>query len=240
MTAVPPPPSFDQKPPRRRTFLWIGLSVLIPIVALATIAGLVLQARGWRAYHEASSSMLPTLMVGDHLFVDPDAYTEGRRPEYGDIIVFLLSPQAGFSTSADGRPVAYMKRVVGLPGDRLGFEGGVFTINGKVVPQRSAGEFVGPATLGQKGALFREQLPNGASYDILRVGKLGPPGTTGPYVVPNGAYFVLGDNRDNSIDSRSWSEGKGWSVPLTNIIGRANYIYWSGFERLGRIGLALK
>jgi signal peptidase I len=240
MTAAPPPPSVEHAPPRRRTFLWVCLGVLIPLVALAVISGLVVKMMGWRAFHQASGSMLPTLTVDDYMFVDQQAYADGRRPQYGDVIVFLLSPQAAFSTSADGRPVAYMKRVVGLPGDRLGFEGGVFTINGKVVPQQPAGEFVGPPMFGQKGARFRERLPNGASYEILRFGKLGPPGTSGPYVVPEGAYFVLGDNRDNSIDSRSWNEGKGWSVPQADIVGRANYIYWAGFERLGRIGTALK
>lgn len=62
----------------------------------------------------------------------------------------------------------------------------------------------------------------------------------GPYEVPPGAFFVLGDNRDDSLDSRAWNRGRGWSVPLSDIIGQAKYIYWSGFERFGRIGMAVK
>jgi signal peptidase I len=63
------------------------------------------------------------------------------------------------------------------------------------------------------------------------------------FQVPAGAYFVMGDNRDNTLDSRprlTWGREAGWSVPLSDVVGRVNYIYWSGFDRLGRIGTALK
>jgi signal peptidase I len=231
MTIAPPPPAIEQQPPRRRTFLWVSLAVPIPIVALVVVGGLVLQAMGWRAYHQASGSMLPTLLEGDRMFVDPDAYADGRRPEYGDIIVFVLSSDRARS------PTVYIKRVVGLPGDRLSLDGGEFSINGKVVQQRPSGVYLWE---GRKAQRLREQTPNGVSYDVLRIDKAGPLNTVGPYVVPEGAYFVMGDNRDNSLDSRSWNDGKGGFIPAANIIGRANYVYWSGFERLGRMGTALK
>jgi signal peptidase I len=229
--APPPPPSIEAQTPRRRTFLWVGLAVLIPLAALVVVGGLILQATGWRAFHQASGSMVPTLLLGDRMFVDPDAYADGRRPQYGDVIAFVLS-----SEEPRYRAV-YIKRVVGLPGDRVSLDDGVLSINGKAVPQQPAGDLRWEKRTGQR---LRERLPNGAAYEILRIDKTGPLNTVGPYVVPAGSYFVLGDNRDNSLDSRSWNQGRGGFIPAADIIGRANFIYWSGFERLGRMGTALK
>jgi signal peptidase I len=215
--APPPPPSVEHAPPRRRTLLWIGLSILIPVVALVVASGLVLQAREWRSFSQGSGSMLPTLEVGDRFFVDQQAYRDGRLPDYGDIIVFLMS------MPPDAPPASYVKRVVGLPGDRLRLEGGVLSINGKVVGQQLSGDFT---LCGQRAERLRERMPNGASYEVLRYQKGGPLNNAGPYVVPAGSYFVMGDNRDNSLDSRSWNDGKGGFIPAANIIGRANYVYW--------------
>jgi len=226
---APPPPIVEVPAPRRRTFLWVSLAVLIALVALVVLSSLVVQAMGWRAYNQASGSMLPTLLVGDFMFVATGAYGDGRRPEYGDIIALTLP--------SERTRVVYIKRVVGLPGDRLSVDGGLLSINGKVVQQQPSGDFVWE---GRKLQRLREQMPNGAFHEILRIDKAGPLNTAGPYVVPEGSYFVMGDNRDNSLDSRSWTDGKGRFIPSANIIGRVNYVYWSGFERLGRMGTALK
>jgi len=226
---APPPPVIEAQPPRRRLILWLGLAVLISLVALVVLSSLVVHAMGWRAYNQASGSMLPTLLVGDLMFVDTGAYDDGHRPEYGDVIALTLP--------SERTHVVYIKRVVGLPGDRLSLDGGVLTLNGKVVQQQPSGDFVWE---GRKLPRLREQLPNGASYEILRIDRTGPLNTAGPYVVPGGSYFVMGDNRDNSLDSRSWNDGRGGFIPAANIVGRANYIYWSGFERIGRMGTALK
>src|SRR5262249_37544158 len=149
---APPPPVVDGPAPRRRTVLWVSLTVLIPLVALATMSALVVQAMGWRAYSQASGSMLPTLLKGDLIFVDTGAYGDGRRREYGDIIALTLpSERTG---------VVYIKRVVGLPGDRLSVDGGVLSINGKAVPQQPSSDFVWE---GRKLQRLREQMPNGRS-----------------------------------------------------------------------------
>ena len=85
-------------------------------------------------------------------------------------------------------------------------------------------------------------MPNGVSLRDPESDKAGPLNAdeAAPLSYRLASYFVMGDNRDNSLDSRSWNEGRGGFIPAADIIGRANYIYWSGFERLGRIGVALK
>lgn len=124
---APPPPSVEQPPRRRRTILWLSLSVLIPIVSAIVVAGILLQASGWTALHQGSGSMLPTLSVSDYFLVDHDAYGEGRRPQRGDIIVFIAP-----AFVPGGRGVYYVKRVVGLPGDSVAaMKGGVPIVNGK-------------------------------------------------------------------------------------------------------------
>jgi len=208
-----------------------GWAETVRTVVYAVLIALVVRTFAIEPFNIPSGSMIPTLLVGDYLFVDPGAYADGRQPAYGDIIAFVLS------SDRSRVPVVYIKRVVGLPGDRLGLDGGVLRINGKAMPQQPSGDFM---WLGRTIRRLREQTPGGIAYEILRVDRTGPLNTVGPYVVPEGSYFVLGDNRDNSLDSRSWNEGRGGFIPRADIIGRANYIYWSGFERLGRIGVTLK
>jgi signal peptidase I len=180
--------------------------------------------------------MLPTLLVGDHFFVDRDAYDEQHRPQRGDIIVFTAPAHV-----PDGRGAQYVKRIVGLPGDSVELKGGAPIIDGKAAGWQRLGEQADDA--GSKAIRWREQLADGTSYEILKYRSGQPLDDGGPMTVPKGAYFVLGDNRDNSVDSRFGAAPSGstwWYVPDADIIGRANYIYWSGFERFGRIGVALK
>jgi signal peptidase I len=232
---APPPPSVEQPPQRRGTFLWVGLSVLIPVASAVVVGGLVLQASGWTGYHQGSGSMLPTLSVSDFFFVDHDAYGEGHRPERGDIIVFTAPAHV-----PGGRGVQYVKRVVGLPGERVAMKDGVPIIDGKpAVWQRLVEQSDGERG---KAVRWREPFADGTSHEILKYPSGQPFDEGGPVTVPARAYFVLGDNRDNSIDS-CFGGSSGvpwWFVPDTDIIGCANYIYWSGFERLGRMGTALK
>ena len=187
--------------------------------------------------------MLPTLLVGDQFFVNKYAYGYSRfsfpfwqpafsgrifgsTPERGDVIVFR---------SPSDTKVDWIKRVVGLPGDRIQMKQGKLFINGLGVPRERLGDSDFPEACnldpGAKAERWRETLPNGASYDILDCFDNGSLDNTSVYTVPPDHLFVLGDNRDNSVDSRLPSVGY---VPLDNVVGRAAMIIFS--SRFGRIG----
>jgi signal peptidase I len=140
------------------------------------------------------------------------------EPKRGDVVVFKLPRD----NSTD-----YIKRVIGLPGDEIAMSNGVLSINGKDVPKRRTGSFVTKNNGGppRKVPAFQETLPNGVKYTVLDADANGPFDNVGPYKVPEGHYFMMGDNRDNSTDSRaSWGVGY---VPFENLIGRAEIIFFS-------------
>jgi signal peptidase I len=142
----------------------------------------------------------------------------GAEPERGDVVVFKLPRD----NSTD-----YIKRVIGLPGDEIVMSHGVLSINGEEVPKRRTGSFVTKVNGGppRKIPAYEETLPNGVTYTVLDADKNGPFDNVGPYKVPQGHYFMMGDNRDNSTDSRaSWGVGY---VPFENLIGRAEIIFFS-------------
>jgi signal peptidase I len=136
-----------------------------------------------------------------------------------------------------GQNVTFVKRVVGLPGDRLEVKEGVVSVNGQVLPQEPLGEVAGRPGRREKALLLRERAPNGVTYEIMRYQGSGDGGA---YVVPQGHYFLMGDNRDDSLDSRFWAQRGGWYLPAGNVAGQTTYIYWSGLDHLDRIGRALK
>ncbi len=184
-----------------------------------------------------SGSMMPTLLIGDFILVNKFAYGvrlpavhtkifDVGKPERGDIVVFRFPKNPN---------VDYIKRVIGLPGDRISYYGKKVHVNDKPVKQTSLGRYRG---VGQgrnmTGAMHLiEELPN-AEHSILVMGS--PSRRPGVYVVPEGEYFVMGDNRDNSNDSRYWG-----TVPEQMLVGKAFLIWMSwdwendgiGFNRLG-------
>ena len=239
--APPPPINLPSPSQRRRLVIIIVVALLAPIASLVVLGGVFLQTKGWTTYNMPSSSMLPSVRVGDYFLVDQQAYGHGRLPRRGDVIVFyapshiFLGPQA-----PAGRGAPFIKRILGIPGDRIIIKGGVPELNGTPLVQKPLGEYAG-GSQAYKGRRLREYLFDGASYEILKLSLNGMLGNGPLFVVPTGAYFVLGDNRDDSLDSRSRAgESVGWYVPLADIVGQAKYVYWSGFDRLGRIGSALK
>jgi signal peptidase I len=205
---------------------------------LLLAAGLALMVRTF-LFHPFSlpaASMAPTLVPGDRIFAakypygythyslpfSPPLFSErifGSVPARGDVIVFRLPRD----TSTD-----YVKRVVGLPGDRIQVKDGELHINGTAVKRERVESFEDRALCGggpAKAKRWRETLPEGASYVTLDCVDRGFYDNTNVYTVPAGHLFVLGDNRDNSTDSRVLT-AVGY-IPLENVIGRVSMIFFS-------------
>ena len=180
-----------------------------------------------------SGSMIPTLLVGDYLFVSKFSYGYSRHsfpfsaapisnrvmastPERGDVAVFRLPSNVS---------VDYIKRVVGLPGDRIQVKRGILHINGQAVERRLVGN--GNIASGQSSLVtqrYEEVFPYGHRHIIQEVSDNQIFDNTPEFTVPDGHYFMMGDNRDNSRDSRSSSVG---FVPFENFIGRAEFLFFS-------------
>ena len=181
--------------------------------------------------------MTPTVLQGDYFFVSKYAYGYthyslpfsprlfsgrifGSEPARGDVVVFRLPKD----DSTD-----YIKRIVGLPGDRIQMMEGQLYINGSAVAREPLTGFAGGDACGSNGGdlinRWRETLPNGVSYETLDCVKNGYYDNTNVYTVPPGHFFMMGDNRDNSTDSRALS-AVGY-IPLENIVGRAGLIFYS-------------
>ncbi|MFE0758049.1 signal peptidase I [Inquilinus sp. NPDC058860] len=160
-----------------------------------------------RSFTMPSGSMLPTLRPGDVLLAD--SRVAGQTPHRGDMIVFQASDS----------PSTYVKRVVGLPGDRVAMQDGRLVLNGTVVPWQAKGSLYTTLSLSNPvGAVAAEALPGELPYEIVDFNKQGHFDTTAEVTVPAGSVFVLGDNRDNSLDSRSMGP-----IAVDHIVGRTIY-----------------
>ena len=200
-----------------------------------------------------SESMLPRLVDGDYLLASKWSYgyskyslplnvplIPGRvfasQPERGDIAIFKAPPL---------NDIDYIKRVIGLPGDQVQMKGGVLYLNDKAVKKEKIADFViaqspntdctSPMFAAEENGKavchypqYRETLPNGRSYNVLDLGQT-PQDDTEAVVVPEGHLFMMGDNRDNSLDSRFPAQAGGGIglVPEANLVGKASIIMWS-------------
>jgi len=210
-----------------------GWGETISVIVQALLLALVIRTFFFQPFSIPSGSMRPTLLEGDYLFVTKWAYGYsknslpfsppifsgriwGGEPTRGDVVVFKFPPNPSLD---------YIKRVVGLPGDRIQMRGGQLFINDVAVPREKVGEINNPdiTEVDRPVEVWRETLPNGVSYDTLDLTPNGLGDNTREFVVPAGHYFMMGDNRDNSSDSR-FSVG---FVPAENLIGRANIIFFS-------------
>jgi signal peptidase I len=172
-----------------------------------------------------SGSMMPTLLVGDFILVNKYAYGI-RLPVLNRKVFELGEPMRGdvavFRFPEDPR-VDYIKRVVGVPGDHLVYRDKTLLINDEKVAQIPAGTYIGTGSgLSMSGAGMRREILGNVEHDILVVSRVS--GVTADVVVPEGHYFVMGDNRDNSNDSRYWG-----FVPEQNLVGKA-FMIWMNWD----------
>ncbi|MGE0715982.1 MAG: signal peptidase I [Alphaproteobacteria bacterium] len=212
-----------------------GLLESIKTVVYAVLIALFVRTVAYEPFNIPSGSMIPTLLIGDYLFVSKFSYGYSRYslpfglplisgrilsrpPERGDVAVFKYPRD---------NKTDYIKRIVGLPGDRLQVKGGVLHINGEPVKRQRVEDFVERSPFGGaiRFAQYIETLPNGRRHRILEITDDGPFDNTPEYVVPAGHYFAMGDNRDNSADSRDPS-AVGF-VPAENLVGRAEFLFFS-------------
>ena len=188
------------------------------VIVQALAIAMVVRIFFFQPFNIPSGSMKETLLVGDYLFVSKLSYGysrysfpwglipfEGRifgsEPKRGDVVVFKLPRD----NSTD-----YIKRVIGLPGDRIEVRDGIVYINGQAAPQAPASEYTGPEESRPKPR-FEETLPNGVKHYVLHWQQSTEVDNTKPFDVPAGQYFMMGDNRDNSLDSRvpPWQAASG-------------------------------
>jgi signal peptidase I len=212
-----------------------GIVETIKTVVYAMLIAVAIRTVAFEPFNIPSGSMIPTLLVGDYLFVSKYSYGYsrfslpfspplfsgrifGHPPVRGDVAVFKLPRD----TSVD-----YIKRIIGLPGDRVQVTHGQLYINGQMVPRQPAGEYMaedgGAKILTQR---YIETLPgSGVKHDIIKMSDESEQNNTIEYVVPQGYVFAMGDNRDNSQDSR-FQNAVGY-IPLENLVGRAEIIFFS-------------
>ena len=225
----------------------------LSFLAKLGIAVFILRSFGFALFSIPSESMVPRLLTGDYLEVNKWSYgfsrysfpfglplipgpqrLFGALPARGDVVVFKEPPE---------NQTDYIKRVIGLPGDRIQMKQGQLFLNGQPIPKRRISDFLLPltpnthcyspqfsetASNGQgrcRYAQYRETLPGGKSYDVLDLATV-PADDTQIYAVPPGMLFLMGDNRDNSSDSRLEAAGFGF-VPLENLVGKAQVSVFS-------------
>ena len=202
------------------------------VVGMGLLAATAIQTSLYQPFTIPSSSMEPGLVTGDYVVVSkfaygwsraslpfnpplPDGRLFGRQAERGDVVVFRR-PSAPQQT--------WVKRVIGLPGDRVQVMGGTVFVNGKAIP-RTPLNLVQDHDAPERQVLqVREPKPDGGSYLTYDGGSGQPGDDTGVYIVPQGQYFMMGDNRDNSLDSR-WPGDVGVGLlPAENIVGKAKIV----------------
>ena len=213
---------------------WLGET--LKTIVYAVVIAIAVRTIAFEPFNIPSGSLTPTLLVGDYLFVSKYAYGYSRHsllmspplfsgrildhaPQRGDIAVFKLP--------TDNR-TDYIKRVIGLPGDRIQVIHRVLYINGVATQRRQIEDYQERDSFGSVmlRPQYLETLPNGVEHHIIEhAGEEGFADNTIEYVVPAEHYFMMGDNRDNSQDSR-YLDKVGY-VPAENLEGRAEVVFFS-------------
>jgi len=212
-----------------------GVGETIKTIVYAIIIALFIRTFFYEPFSIPSASMVPTLLVGDYLFVSKFSYGYSRYslpfglplihgrvfstpPKRGDVVVFKLPRDPS---------IDFIKRVIGLPGDTIQMKDGILYINDKAVQRQETEPYF--YTEDGRSYTFKqyiETLPNGVRHPILEISDNQPLDNTPAFHVPPDHYFMMGDNRDNSADSRDPDSGVGY-VPAENLVGRAEFIFFS-------------
>lgn len=210
-----------------------GFRETLRTMVYAILVALVIRTFLFEPFNIPSGSMIPTLLVGDYLFVSKFSYGyskhsfpfsfvpfEGRvfesQPKRGDVVVFKLPRD---------NKTDYIKRVIGLPGDKVRVQDGRLFINGDLIERTKLDDYVYRETGGSllRSLYYKETLPGGKTHPILEDGDNRMYDNTQEFEVPAGKYFMMGDNRDHSLDSRA---DVGY-VPAENLVGRAEFLFFS-------------
>lgn len=201
-------------------------------LTLAVLAALVIRSCAFEPYNIPSSSMVPTLLVGDYLFISkypygysrhsfpfslpiiPNGRLFGSMPARGDVVIF----KEPLHNKTD-----YIKRLIGLPGDKIQMIGGRLYINDEIVERTFEQQEYHTTEQGKMYyTRYSEILPGGVKHTIYELNDTMPYDDTEPVIVPENHFFMMGDNRDNSQDSRYFG-----TVPYENLEGRAEFLFYS-------------
>jgi signal peptidase I len=213
-----------------------GIAETAKTLVYAIVIALFIRTFFYEPFNIPSASMVPTLLIGDYLFVSKFSYGYSRYslpfglplipgrifftpPKRGDVVVFKLPTNPS---------IDYIKRVIGLPGDHIQMKNGILNINDVPVTREPSEDCDVPPEE-SRGVVYQrywETLPGGVRHCILEMTDSGSLDNTGVFVVPPDHYFMMGDNRDNSADSRDPNSGVGY-VPAINLVGRAEFIFFS-------------
>jgi len=212
-----------------------GFLEFFKTIFYAVFIAIIFRSLLFEPYNIPSGSMLPNLLIGDYLFVSKFSYGYSRysfpfgivplpesrilsaKPKRGDVAVFKLPSNTSIN---------YIKRVIGLPGDSIQMKKGKLFINRNLITQQEDGSYkhIYKRRFEQDFDKYKELLENGKFYSVLNINDFQTLDNTQEFIVPKNKYFVMGDNRDNSLDSRA---NGGWFVPLENFVGKGNFIFFS-------------
>jgi signal peptidase I len=206
----------------------------VKVVGSALLIAFVIRSFLFEPFKIPSGSMVPTLLIGDYLFVNK--YTYGLRvpftdiflthgePKRGDVVVFKRHHERMGSTN-------FIKRIVAVPGDKIAYLNKKLYVNDTPAELTEDGHYLYKDSRKQdnQGKLYQENLLGVYHYTLLEENRIGA--DVSPVVVPKDKYIVMGDNRDNSLDSRFWSYPNWGFLDKTAIVGRAEVIFWSWDHR---------